>query len=719
MKKAKPKQTKWRKHLVWIVLGIAVLGSLTIAAYIGLVAYGVRLDKDKLTMREAAVRVLDANGENINHAANYVPLDEMPADLVNAFVAVEDKRFFQHKGLDLRRIGGALVQNIKKGAAVQGASTITCQLIKNTHLNNEKTVERKIKEAKLALEIEREYSKQEILEMYLNIIYFGSGLNGVGSAAQGFFGKAPMDLNTAECASIAATTVNPARYSPRLNDDNNPKRKDVVLGLMYEQGYLDQEEYTIACDTAVDLAPESDDIYKTYCINCIDEAERVTGLSHAQLANGYTIHTYCTADDQSQVTKHLPSTGDALAALCTTDGHIVAMATTYTLRQSGVRRQMGSTIKPFVYACAIEQDKLLPDSILVDEPTSFGQYSPANYHDIYYGRLSARDALAKSSNVAACKVLGYCGAEANYDFALRCGLPLSPEDKHTALALGGLTHGVTADEVLTAYTALAQGGVRHDAHMVRCIVDKNGHTVYRDTPSGARVMRESTAYLTSRMLQATTRVGTALRLGDCAGDVAAKTGTVAGKSDNCDAWCVAYNSAYIALCWCGNLSMQPQCDIEATGGGTPTLAVHHILDGHTGYTFDRPNEVIQQEIDTYTLQTKSVLCRASANTPLRYRQWIECTRLPLPRSTTFEQAPTVQASIDATDKGVRVRLQAQSACTYLVQVDYGFGSVVVDTIEGDGPIERLYDRSSGVWQVVAVLHGQTDLYSTPYSAVVL
>ena len=712
------KKQKRRKRLVLIVLGLAVLGAITVAAYVGLVAYGVRLDKKKLTIAHADVRIEDINGNSIDNAGRYVPIEQIPADLVNAFVAVEDKRFYSHNGIDIRRIGGALIQNLRKRDTVQGASTISCQLIKNTHLNNEKTIERKIKEAKLAIQLEKQYSKEEIMEMYLNVIYFGSGVYGVGSAAHNFFGKDPKQLTTAECAAIAATTVNPSLYSPRLNYENNNTRKNLVLRLMHNQGYIDDDTYENACDTHIALVHNDTRLYNAYCINCIDEAERLTGLSHTQLANGYTIRTYCDPELQLTAQSVLPDDADGIAALCTNEGHIVAFASTYAMRQSGVRRQMGSTIKPFVYACAIEQGNLLPDTPLDDSPTSFGDYHPANYHDKYYGIIAARDALAKSSNIAACKVLNYCGIDLTYRFLLQCGLPLSPQDKHTGLALGGLTYGVTADEVLTAYTALCDNGVRHSAAMVAAIVDDKGNTMYRHDDRGTRVMQSSSAYLTSKMMVECTKTGTALRLGDIRGEVAAKTGTVAGKTQNSDAWCVAYTGPYIALCWQGNLSMQANSDIATTGGGAPCVAVRRLLQNYGGYVFERPADVMMCEIDTYTLQTKNVLNKASSNTPLRYRKWIECTIAP-PMSTVFEQAPRVKAALTVEDNDVQLQLDANPLCTYLVLVDNGMDATIIDRIDADGPLTRTYGYNRGVWRIVAVLHGNNDLISEPYTALLI
>lgn len=712
---------KGKKSARILLAALCILSvlALTATAYVCLLAFSTRLDEQKLVDKENTVAILTDNGERMNKDAGYVSIEEIPKALQHAFVAVEDKRFYRHNGIDLTRIGGAAVANIRSRSFAQGASTISCQLIKNTHLNNEKTLKRKIQEAKLAMELEKKYDKDSILEMYLNVIYFGSGLYGVGNAAKGFFGKSVNDLTLAQCASIAATTVNPAKYSPRLNAQNNRVRRDMVLDLMVEQGYITEQECETAQAETVSTVQNIPNPYESYCINAIEEAERISGLSYAQLSQGYTVYTYCNGSDQQKCADTLSNGSDQMTLLATADGKICGYASNYSLRQSGIRRQPGSLIKPFVYACAIKEGIILPDSVLQDEETTFGDYKPQNYKQIYYGQLSARDALAKSSNVVACKVLHCAGLDNVYTFCIQCGLPLSPLDKHTALALGGLTYGVTADEIVTAYTVLADRGKRHNAAFVKAIEAPDGKIVYRFDSAGDRVLPEEDAYLVETMLQATVADGTAKQLGDLSGDVAAKTGTVAGKSENSDAWCVAYNSRYIALSWCGNLSMEKDKDVKTGGGGTPCLAVRHAMRGHDGYTFGIPNGVKYCAIDDYTLKEKGVLMQCSPNVPEQYRRRIPIKeKTALPVSTTFEMPLRADASIEC-DERIRVALQSDALYTYYVVVDMGDTERLIDEIEGDGKQERTYAYMPGNWRIYAVLHGKTDRIAPPYEQFIL
>ncbi|MBO4535078.1 MAG: transglycosylase domain-containing protein, partial [Clostridia bacterium] len=283
----------YQKVLIGLV-GIVFAFLLSVGIFVLTTASTARLDESKLRAPNRSVRMVASDGTDISGLGGYVEYEEIPIDLVNAFVAVEDKRYWDHNGLDFRRMVGATLANVKSRSVAQGASTITCQLVKNTQLDNSKTLTRKIKEAKMALEVEKEYSKEEIMEMYLNVIYFGQGLYGVGAAAQGFYGVKPAQLSLAQCASIAATVVNPSKYSPRLSPDNNRTRRNLVLDLMRQQGYIDEESCLAAKDVPIELVDETPDPYRSYRTNALQEAAQVTGIDAVHLiGGGYVIHTYC------------------------------------------------------------------------------------------------------------------------------------------------------------------------------------------------------------------------------------------------------------------------------------------------------------------------------------------------------------------------------------------------------------------------------------------
>ena len=717
------KRVRAWKWILRSAIIVVFLGTLSALLGVVIIASGAHYDEERLT-RPRTVAVCDVHGDTMTIGGGYAEMDDIPGDLVAAFVAVEDKRFYRHHGLDYTRMAGALWHNLTTRSLSQGASTISCQLIKNTHLSQEKTFTRKIREAKLALELEKRHSKEEILEMYLNVIYLGSGIYGVDHAAHAFFGKSPADLSTVECAAIAATTANPAHYSPRLSPDGNRTRRNMVLRLMWEQGYIDEAAFDEATHAEITLAGRGD-AYEAYRTQALDEAARCTGLDAKTLAQGYTVHSYCDPALQQKANDALascPAEADKMVAFCDSHGQVQAFSADFSLDIAAIRRQIGSTIKPFVYAAAIERRMLLPDTMLEDEPTNFGEYTPHNYHDVYLGQLSARDALARSSNVAAVKVLSYVGVDVAMDAIEAVGLPLHPADRHLALALGGTTYGHTFDELLTAYATLSAMGVRHRVGFVRAVVDPDGRTIYQRDEDGARVMREDTAYLVNAMLSETTRTGTAKRLGTLGLPISAKTGTVMCGDGNSDIWCVAYDADGVALAWAGNLGMRADKMLSSTGGGDTCRAVYDLLSSRSAHPFPRPDTIVERTIDDYAATHRGTLLLASPNTPARYLRTILCPEdTVLATSAVFERAPAPVCRLARDNNTLRLYITPQAMCSYLVEYDNGFLSrrvreiTAADLTDGQ-PIEC--DYAMGWWTITPILHGKHPIVGEAYRVLV-
>ncbi len=259
------------------------------------------LSEDKLSDKYRDVMVIDIFDNEISgNGEAYVEYNDLPAGLINAFVAVEDKRFFRHGGLDYARIIGATGSNIKSRTFSEGASTITCQLIKNTHLSSDKTFTRKLKEAKLALEVERKYSKEDIITMYLNAIYFGNSIYGVGRAARAFFDKDVKSLSLEESASLAAVVANPSKYSPIINYESNKSRRNVVLRLMFEQGYIDRTTYDTSCAKDIFITGNTKaHPGQSYKQNAIYEASRLLNVGELNIRDsGAVIYTYMNPSKQ-------------------------------------------------------------------------------------------------------------------------------------------------------------------------------------------------------------------------------------------------------------------------------------------------------------------------------------------------------------------------------------------------------------------------------------
>ena len=710
MKKVDGNQAKERKkqsRRKWLLLLVALLSiaMATVLALWGATISGAHLEKGKLVRPQRVVHMVGANGEDIGRASAYVPYDQMPDSLWQAFVAVEDKRFFQHKGLDGRRIVGALLQNIREGRAAQGASTISCQLIKNTHLNQSKTLQRKVVEAHLAGQLEKAYSKQEILEMYLNVIYLGEGYYGVGAAARGYFDKSVDELTVAECAALAASCVNPARFAP--SRERNAERRGLVLDLMCKQGYIAEDERDSAKKERVAVCQKDVDPFAIYRHQALAEAAQLLGLSTAEIMQrNYVVETYCDTEKQRQAVSavELNDEGDCLVLQAEGNGIVAYHAGSY-VSPSTLRRQPGSMLKPFIYALAIEKGILLPDSVVVDEPCAFGDYQPHNYRDIYYGRISAATALAKSSNVVAVKTLTYVGVEKAQEFLVRCGIPCE-KDGHLALALGGMLEGVTPVELLRGYGVLVDG-CKKNLQFVRSVLDGNGNVVYRHEPTKDRVLSEESAFLVGEMLKKSLVEGTARGLGEYRERLAAKTGTVDGGEGNSDAWCIAYDKDTTTLSWVGNLSMEKDRMVEASGGGTPCRMVRQMIDNPQ--MMAPPMGVCRCQFDRLA-QGEGRLEIASENTPLRYciEGWAKRNDLP-EVSTTFLCPAPVEGEIKRVGEQTILSLSTNPFCDYLVRYYQGH-SVVEWVAYGSEPTtEIILPYPDGRYGICAILHGKTDV----------
>ena len=569
----------------------------SLAVYIGAIAVyviatqGAELDESKLPIRASAVTITDAMGDRLKND-NYVALSDIPDHLKNAFIAMEDKRFYKHHGIDPIRILGATVANLKNGSAAQGGSTITCQLVKNTHLNQEKTLKRKLREAKIALQVEKNYSKDEILEMYLNVLYFGNGIYGIGNACRRVFGKSPSEISVAEAASLAATIASPARYSPMLDTVANKERSALVLSKMLSVGVISNDTYVEAksCDITINYG-EFHNNSTNFDVNFIlNEAASLLGRTPKELRSSrLTIETYLLPEAQEYAGSALASfpaedTDRKLLIADNTTGGIIA----YVGNASpfSAPRQQGSTLKPFIYAAASETGRLTTETPLYDSPCTFNGYAPQNYRGVYRGWMSAKSALANSSNVIAVKVLNETGIDACRKYMQKCGITLDEADNHLALALGGTTHGSTASALCGAYMTLANQGVSRDITFIKRIIDPSGKVLYRHSPQIKRAVSPSSAYIVTEMLQETVNSGTASQLSYLNIPLAAKTGTVAREDGNSDAWTIGYTSEHTFLCWYGAKDGKTMPN-SVTGGNLPAKTLRSAL-GRL-YEKEKPN----------------------------------------------------------------------------------------------------------------------------------
>ena len=568
----------------------------------------------------------------------WVSISELQPSTVYAFISAEDARFFEHEGVDVIRIAGAIVADIKAGSYVQGASTISQQLIKLSHLTSEKTISRKAEEAALAYEMERQYSKEDILEMYLNYVYFGGGYYGIEAAAEGYFGVHASDLTLDQSAMLAGILKSPSGYAPHINYAASINRRNNILRLMRDYGYITDDEKKQASARRPTILHDKREEYSGYYTDAVTKsAAALMGITVDELIRGgYNIYSAMDSDIQHYCEEmfkngELFPAEDSEAAIVVLEpstGMVVAMVggRSYTggisfNRATDIRRQPGSVIKPVIaYAPAFEYLNYTAADMILDEETTFADYTPSNYGNKYYGWVTVREAVTKSLNVPAVKTLSAVGVYRAKDFAKRCGIEFDDKDDSLALALGGFTYGVSPLQIAGAYSCFASGGIYNTPTLIKKITDRNGLTVYEYRQDSRRVMSEANAYILTSMLKSVVTEGTGHRLNTLDIPIAGKTGTVGLANGNRDAWMAGYTPEYTAVVWQGydsdRLGLLPS---SATGGTYPALMLYELFnhiypDGRSG-DFEKPESVKQYSIDAKTLKKQHKVVLANAMTP--------------------------------------------------------------------------------------------------------
>jgi penicillin-binding protein 1A len=615
--------------LAVIVLALAVVAADTVIGAPG--AAEIRT----LRQMPRATVVLDRHDEpafTIFEERRYeVPLEWISPNVIQAVVAIEDQRFYRHRGLDLWRIAGSMWANVRNAGWEQGGSTITQQLARQSFLTPDKNVRRKLKEAYLALRIERQYSKAEILGMYLNKVYFGAGLYGVEAAARGYFGKPAADLSVAEGALLAGVIQRPSAYSPDTNLERAVARRAVVLDQMAAAGMIDRDVARELAGTAVTLTDgfehEMAGAYFKQAVTreLVDrfgwELVSIGGLrvfstldSAAQRAAENAVAEQLSAIEQRRAFPH-PARGEvsiedggapeylqgALVALDPSSGAVLALvggrdfADSQFDRVMQARRQSGSAFKPFVYAAALEQGYSPATMVTgLDRPipTPEGPWLPDEGHE-HPEALTVRTALRTSSNRAAAQVLQAVGVPQAVQYANRLGLEAPPVP---SLVLG--TGDVTLLALTTAYATFANGGLMPKPFLIRRVEDASGRVLMETRPEASRVVSEQTAYQISAMLADVVDRGTGYgaRQVGFRKPAAGKTGTT---NEYRDAWFVGYTPDLVAGVWVG--FDRPRTIVP--GGYASELAVpiwgafmRDATAGSEGKWFDRPGGIVAVNI---------------------------------------------------------------------------------------------------------------------------
>ena len=721
--------TKKKKILIGAASVIAVLAAAVLAfVLIFDVAEWQRLDPERLHALAQTSSLYDRNGELISELRGtenrtVVPLSEVPLKTQQAFLAAEDLRFYSHRGIDLYRIFGALVSNLKSGSFSEGASTITQQLAKLTHLSAEKTIRRKLEEIFLALQIEQAYSKDEILELYLNTVYFGRGASGIQAAARAYFGVDVSELTLSQSAALAATIKAPFAYAPHTNPETNRSRRIYILETMLENGMVSQEECDAAkAESVWVLAQLEETVFASWFA---DEALRASrellGLSADEVLNGgFEIYTsfdptlQAAADNVYQDTSLFPTNASdgtpvqsALAVVDTASGAIRAMVggRDYAVRRglnraTQMRRQPGSALKPLaVYGPALELGYTTA-SVLLDEKTSFNGYTPQNAGDRYYGRVTMRTAIRNSLNTTAVRLLDEIGIESGIEYLSRMGIPTQESDKNLSLALGSMTYGVTPVELAAAYVPYANGGIYHEPYCIEKILSADGHIVYAHEENARRVISEQNAYLMTSLLQSVVTSGTGTRMLSAGTPVAGKTGTVSMTGGNRDIWMAAYTPELSVSVWMGFDQTDASHKIPngITGGkNTASLAASFLKQVYADRDkpdFVTPDGVVWLTIDKRALTTRGSVLLASDSTPKEYRlsEVFATSNRPYAVSDLWNAPPAPSSFYVSHDSAgyPELHFKAAAAARYRIQRDAVGESVILTEMLGSAGQSMTY-----------------------------
>jgi penicillin-binding protein 1A len=575
----------------WIVIAFGWI-ALTLASVAAYYAAILPDPREAMVLRlPPNLTILARGGEFIAERGMrraYVPYKEIPSGLIKAVLATEDRRFFDHFGLDPIGLARAASTNLRSGEVVQGGSTITQQLAKNLFLQPKRTWNRKAEEFILALWLEHRFKKQEILELYLNRVYFGSGNYGIGAAAYFYFGKSPHDITLSEAALLAGLIKAPSYYSPTANMDRARTRAREILRLLAETDQIDINQYAEALASPPQLkVPPSKPGFGFVADWVAEVAPMLTGETDNNLIVETTIDaglqiTARTAVENVMRTKgRTARASEAAVLLLTPEGAVRVMiggrnhAESQFNRAVRARRQPGSAFKPFIYLAAVENG-YAPGTFIDDSPVEIDGWRPTNFGNVYHGTIDLRTALTHSSNMAAIRLMRSVGAERVIEAANRLGV-LSARNVGPTLALG--TSETTLLEMTTAFAVFANGGLAVVPEVVERIKDDGGHVLFeRSKLPGARIVSARAVSAMNDMMNSVVTSGTARAASLDLYPAAGKTGT---SQNFKDAWFVGYTAQWVGGVWMGNDNASAMRGV--TGGSLPAeIWKELMLKAHDG-----------------------------------------------------------------------------------------------------------------------------------------
>ena len=607
----------WKKaHLNQIIILLLSLFFLITLAYFAFLAHAANVESLKEGLSQSTV-IYDKDGDEASkvsaNRSEGVSIDRMPEYLKDAIVAIEDHRFYEHKGFDIKGITRAFFINLKSGRIRAGGSTITQQLTKTALLSDERTYKRKLEELFLAVEMEKKYSKEEILEMYMNQVYFGSGAWGVQNASLKYFGKDVEQINVSEAAMLAGIVNRPSALDPYKNYEGAVKRRNIVLGQMEKFDMITAAQYEEAINEKIALEDRGGDPlkgkYPYYVDAVLNEAINKYGLTQDEiLTKGYKIYTQMDQNLQSALEKVyqndslFPVSSDGTLAqsgsvlLDPASGGLRALVGgrgKHTFRSynraTQLTTQPGSIMKPLaVYTPALEEG-YTPESILKDEEgMTFGDYRPRNYNGQYLGEVPMYTAVEKSINLPTVWLLNEIGLDKAMDMVKRFGLPVENRDRNLSLALGGTRTGYSPKQMAEAYSVFANGGHRVESHIITRIVGPTGNVVANAHPKKVRVTDRKTAEQMTSMLLNVVETGTGTKAKINGYPIAGKTGSTQLPYPDIpegtkDQWFVGYTPNIVGAVWLGYDVTNRQHYLSGRSGDTVVPIFRSIMEQASQY----------------------------------------------------------------------------------------------------------------------------------------
>lgn len=670
---------------IFILSTLAFLSVCLVAfGYYFAVTKGISLDEEKLVLNEKTLVLYDENGEALSGVNSLsvkqtVKVKNLHEYTLHAFIDTEDRRFYTHDGFDYLRIARALLNNLKAGGFSEGASTVSQQLVKNTHLSQEKTIKRKLREWKLTRQLEKKYTKKEILEKYLNSVYFGHSCFGIASASNFYFNKPAEDLTLGESAILAGLLKSPNNYSPFRNPENCKRRKTTVLNAMLRQKSIHEREKELALQEPLPVLSEKSK-NADYFHFVFDELTTLSEEYGFTVGGKIEIGTYLNQELQRETEKVANGFSGCDKTILLLDNQTHGFKSAISTIGNACRLP-GSLIKPLlVYAPAIEENLLSPATPILDEKVNYNGYSPENYDGKYHGYVSTRECVEKSLNIPAIKTLQALGIKKGAQYLEKLGLPVEKEDYSLALALGGMKKGFSLKDLVSAYSVFPCKGNYQKGSFIS-FVNINGLPVYKKQNKTKKVFSEESAYLLSDILKTTAQVGTAKKLRNTPFEVCAKTGTVGTNKGNTDAYALSYSAFDTACVWLGNAD---NSYIPYTGGGEPCnllleinkeIARHYEEREISIPKLEQPKNIVRIKLDKTSYYDTHTLSIADEIAPENavFSELFKKSAIPLSKSDCFTNPTISTPQIMVIDDKVKISFDGRFPSFYdyeIIRSDY-------------------------------------------------